>query len=278
MKSLKHIRIAISLIMLAECILWVSAALAAPPHAAMARALQISPALAAAGIGASVGAALLWLVATLLFGRIYCSSVCPAGTLQDFAIRLRPLLPGKKYKRFAYKKPNNRRFLMLGIYAVSMVFAIGCVPLLLEPWPAFTNALSQFTGAGMHYSLVPLGVGALLGLICAVASVLLVFVYALLTGRDFCNEVCPIGTVLRLPAAYSLMHIELYPDNCTSCLKCQDVCKASCIDIKTRTIDNARCVRCFNCVNVCDEGAIRFTFDKSGVITGLFQRNSQLSN
>lgn len=263
--------------MLIESAVWVLAGLGAPFHARIARYVQLTPSLASVGIGATVGAGVLWLLATFLLGRVYCSTVCPVGTLQDAAIRLRSCLPKGRSRRFSYKKTNNRRFLMLGIYIASFVLATGFVPLLLEPWPAFVNALSNFSGSGMHFSLASLGVGAAIGMTCAVAGVLLVLVYSMLTGRDFCNDVCPVGTALRLASAHTLMHIELYPDRCTSCLKCQDVCKASCIDIKSRTIDNARCVRCFNCVNVCEDNAIRFTIDRDGVASALFQSRSQLT-
>ncbi|MCM1320105.1 MAG: 4Fe-4S binding protein [Muribaculaceae bacterium] len=286
MKSLKHIRVAIALAMLVEGVVWVVLgilaaskvsggepdAVVAPEYIGVTRMLQITPSLAAAGLGATIGAALFWLVVTFILGRVYCSTTCPVGTLQDVAIRFRHFLPGRRFKHFAYKKPSSIRFLPLGIYIVAMIVGIGCIPLLLEPWPTFVNAITELSGSGMHYTLVSLGVGSLLGLVCAILSVLFVFAYAMMTGRDFCNEVCPVGTLLRMVGSHSVMHIELYPDKCTACLKCQDVCKASCIDIKTRTIDNARCIRCFNCINVCDDDAIRFTLDHNGVITGLFQK------
>lgn len=262
--------------MLVESGIWVVAGLAAPSYAGVARAVQISPSLAASGVGATVAAAALWLAVTFFAGRVYCSSVCPIGTLQDIVIRLRRSLPGAR--PFRYKRGNSYRFAVLGAYVASFVVVIGCVPLLFEPWPAFVNMVSRLSGAGEHHSLVSLGVGAAAGLVCAFVSLLFPLLYALVAGRDFCNDVCPIGTILRPIGSRAVMHIELYPDRCTSCLKCQDVCKASCIDIKTRTIDNGRCVRCFNCVNVCDEDAIRFTVDRNGVITALFQRRSQLSN
>lgn len=287
MKSLKHIRVAIALTLLIEGIVWVivgilasrqlgdeqtQASVASAGYTGVARLLQITPSLALSGLGATLGAASVWLVITFLLGRVYCSTACPAGTLQDIVIRLRSRLPSPRFKRFTYKKPNSIRYVTLGIYAVAVITGIGCIPLLMEPWPAFVNAITAFSGSGMHYTLTSLGVGASLGLVCAIVSVLFIFVYAMMTGRDFCNDVCPVGTLLRMVGSRSVMHIELYPDKCTSCLKCQDVCKASCIDIKTRTIDNARCIRCFNCINVCNDDAIRFTVDHNGVITALFQK------
>lgn len=277
MKNLKHIRVAVSLVMLFESVMWVLWLPASPVHSQVSRALQISPSVVYAGVGATLGAGLLWLLATLLFGRVYCSSMCPVGTLQDMAIRAGRLLHVPRLHHTGYRCGSHIRFAFLGIYVAGMVAAIGIVPLLLEPWAAFVNALTALSGKDPSPALASLGVGAGLGLVCALVSVLAVALYTMLCGRDFCNEVCPVGTVLRKVSECAVMHIELDPDACDSCLKCEDVCKASCIDIKTRTIDNARCVRCFNCIAACPRRALRFTPDRNGVITGLFIRRRQTS-
>lgn len=262
--------------MFGECALWALTGLSAPVHARLAVSVQLTPAVAMAGVGATLAGGLLWLLVTFLLGRVYCSAFCPLGVLQDGVIRLRSLF-GRNRRRFSYRKSNNRRFLMLGIYAGAMVAAIGCVPLLLEPLPAFINALSVASFHGPHPALKGLGVGAALGTVCAVVSMLGILCYSFFWGRDFCNEVCPVGTVLRLVGNRSVVHMELEPDKCTACLKCQDVCKASCIDIKTRTIDNGPCVRCFDCLAVCDDDALHFTIDRNGVASPLFQRRRSLT-
>ena len=46
--------------------------------------LQFVPAL----LSLSVGILLFLIVLTLLFGRIYCSTICPMGILQDIIARL----------------------------------------------------------------------------------------------------------------------------------------------------------------------------------------------
>lgn len=265
---------ALCLVFLLESALWVVLGVSAPAHAQGARAVQIVPSL----LGATAVSALFWVLVTFLLGRVYCSSVCPLGTLQDCVLRVRRAVRlgaekrGKRspFKALRYKPAGRTHWVVLGVYIVCMAAGIGCVPLLLEPWPAFVNVASHVGGGGMHESLVYLGVGSLVGLGCSVLAGVFVLVYALLYGRDFCNDVCPVGTALRVVAPYAVFHIELDPDRCVSCLKCEDVCKAGCISIATRTVDNGRCIRCFNCVAACPEpGALRFTSDRTGVMTGL---------
>lgn len=273
MKSLKHIRVAVSLVMLLEGCMWVLLGVSAPQHTRVVPFVQVVPSL----LGATLGAGLFWLLITFFFGRIYCSSVCPMGTVQDCLIRLRRFVPGLSRKRFSYKPATRMRYGTLCAYIVLMVAGIGFIPLLLEPWPAFVNWFGVLTGGGVHPYLEYLGAGAVMGLLCAIVSALAVAVYSMFRGRDYCNDICPLGTVLRGIGGKAAVHIELDPDRCTACLKCEDVCKASCIDIKGRVVDNGRCVRCFNCINVCEDDAIHYTIDRNGVLTGLFQRQTSVN-
>ena len=67
--------------------------------------LQILPAL----LAGMVGLVVFQLVLALLFGRIYCSAICPAGVLQDGINRI--FCIGKKKKngirRFKYHAPQT---------------------------------------------------------------------------------------------------------------------------------------------------------------------------
>lgn len=268
MRVLKHIRVVVSLVFLVECVALVWLGRMAPAHAEVAGKLQIVMSM----IAASAVAALLWLPLTIVLGRVYCSSVCPLGTLQDVFIHLRRRV---RRQAFRYRKPRRSGYIFLGIYIVSVVAGVSLVPLLLEPWPAFANIVTELAGRGVPPVAAHTGAGALAGLVCGIVSVAVVGVYALFRGRDFCNEVCPVGTALGLLSARAVCHIEFDPDRCTACLKCQDECKASCIDVATRRVDNERCVRCFNCVAVCDEGAIRYQPNRNSIITPLMRRQDE---
>ena len=75
------------------------------------------------------------LVLTLIFGRIYCSVICPLGILQDAIAWL-----GKKTKKNRYtasKALSWLRYTMLGVFVVALVAGIGSIFQLLEPYSAF---------------------------------------------------------------------------------------------------------------------------------------------
>ena len=69
--------------------------------------MQLIPALLAVNFLAVAFLAVI----TYLFGRIYCSVICPLGIFQDFVIRVRSLCASKRKKKvglFRYTPANSR--------------------------------------------------------------------------------------------------------------------------------------------------------------------------
>lgn len=266
MINLKHIRVILSLIFLGEALAFVILGLSAPQHAEIAYKLQIIP----SAIMTSMGATLTWIVATLMLGRVYCSSICPLGVLQDAVCYAQQKVTRKKKQR-RYKPANKLRYHILLVYIV-LTIAASAFGALLEPWNWFKGIAGTFTpehNAGV-FSIV--ASSATLGIIIALVALIILLIYALTTGRDFCNHICPIGTALGIISTRAALHIEIDPDKCISCLKCEDNCKTSCISVKDRLVDNTRCVRCFNCIESCPTKAIRLQINRNGVMSPMLRR------
>ena len=107
--------------------------------------LQLMPAL----LGGMVGLIVFQFLLALAFGRIYCSTICPAGVFQDIINRL--FCIGKKKKkgsrRFTYHKPMNRlRYVLLVITAVMAVFGLSELCLLLDPYSNFGRIAASQIG------------------------------------------------------------------------------------------------------------------------------------
>lgn len=268
MKNLTHIRIILSIVFLLEALAFVLLGASAPRHTAVTSHLQIVPSM----LSASIGATATWIVATLLMGRVYCSTVCPLGTLQDVATFTREKI---------FRRPISHRFTpcrrirydVLIIYAV-LTIAGSAAAMLGEPWRWFdgiARGLAPGHDAGMFAVLAG---DAAVGVAISVAALALLGAYSVHTGRDFCNHVCPVGTALGIVATRAALHIEIDPDRCTSCMKCEEGCKASCISVKDRVVDNSRCVRCFNCISHCPENAIRLQINRNGVMSPMMRRST----
>ena len=61
---------------------------------------------------------------------------------------------------------------------------------------------------------------------------------------------------------FSIFRPSFDDEKCTKCGLCERKCKSSCIDSKNLTIDQSRCVTCFNCVEACKFDAMRYRYVK----------------
>jgi polyferredoxin/Na+-translocating ferredoxin:NAD+ oxidoreductase RNF subunit RnfB len=225
---------------------------------------------------AGLGFALV-IVLTLLFGRVYCSSICPLGTLQDFFIHISGRLKKKSKARFHYD-PSKKRIFRYALLAVVLIFWFsGSLFLLnlLDPFSNFgkisvtliqpvfrwlNNGFAFMLQRADIYAVTPILPQSLPGNVILVSAIILltILVMSVMKGRFFCNTLCPAGSVLSLLSAKSFYRIDFVHESCNMCRKCEFVCKAECIDSKSKMVDHARCVSCFNCLSACKNQGLTF--------------------
>ena len=218
------------------------------------------------------------LVITLIFGRIYCSVICPLGVMQDLIARL-----NLKRNKYSYSKAVSwLRYTMLAVMVAAFVAGMGSLVALLAPYSAFgriaTHVLQPLWKLGnnvlagiaesadsyMFYS-TDVWVKGVSTLVIALATLLIVGVLAWRNGRTYCNTICPVGTVLSLFARFSWFKIHFDEEKCRNCSLCSKNCKAACIDYKEHTVDYSRCVTCGNCIGKCKFGALSYSHRASTV-------------
>ncbi len=207
---------------------------------------------------------------TLIGGRIYCSTICPLGVLQDIIIFIRRKFTKKQQLRFK-KALNVLRYSILILTLLSITFSGVLLINLLDPYAIFgrigthvfqpaalliNNFLASFSFLSLptiEYS--PFSLSAF---IIALTMLFIIVWFAGTSDRLFCNSVCPVGTLLGFLSKFSIFKIKIAHSTCTQCGKCQTVCKANCIDIKNMEVDETRCISCFNCIPVCDLSGIKY--------------------
>lgn len=240
---LRKIRIAIAVLFFAGIVLLFadSTGLLAPCLGWMAK-VQFLPAVLALNVVAVVAVLLL----TLLFGRVYCSVVCPLGVLQDFFF----LLGGKSHKNRMHYVKNRPwlRGIVLAAFVALMLLGLNGIALLLAPYSAF----GRMANTVFHWN----GLSAVA--LTAVITLVVVAVLSFRRGRLWCNSICPVGTVLGFLSRWSLLKPVIHTDKCNGCTRCARNCKAQCIDPEHHVIDYSRCVACMDCLTNCKQGAIRF--------------------
>lgn len=222
------------------------------------------------------------VVLTLVFGRIYCSVICPLGVMQDIV----SWIHGKARKnRFNFSPAKSwLRYAMLAVMVVAWIAGLGSLAALLEPYSNYgiiVNNLMQpvymwinngLAAIAEHYGSyafyrVDVWLKSLPTLIVAVVLLVIVVVLSWRGGRTYCNTICPVGTILAQLARFSWFKIHIDETKCRDCQLCSKNCKASCIDIKNHKVDYTRCVTCGNCLEKCNFGALTYRHKKAAPAT-----------
>ncbi|MBQ6378415.1 MAG: 4Fe-4S binding protein [Prevotella sp.] len=230
--------------------------------------IQFLPAVMALNVIVVVALVLL----TLVFGRIYCSVICPLGIFQDVLARFH-----RKKNKYSYSAELKwLRYPMLMVFVIAGVSGVGSLFQLLAPYSAYgriatmvfqpiwkfgNNLLAMVAEHYESYAFysVDTWMRSLPVFIIAAVTLVVLFVLAWRGGRTYCNTICPVGTILSFFARFSWLKIRFDEDKCKNCSLCSKNCKAACIDFKTHTVDYSRCVVCGNCIDSCKFGALKYT-------------------
>ena len=233
--------------------------------------IQFVPAV----LSLSIGILIVLIALTLLFGRIYCSTICPMGIWQDVIARISKSV-GKKKKRYRYSPAKNMlRWTVLGVTVIASVCGFSVVLGLLDPYSAYgrivvhifkpvymlgNNLLESVFSRFDNYTFyqVDTSVLSLSSLLIAILTFAAILILAWKHGRTWCNTICPVGTVLGFLSRYSLFKVRIDTAKCNGCGLCARNCKSSCINPKAHEIDYSRCVACMDCLGKCRQGAIKY--------------------
>lgn len=233
--------------------------------------IQFLPAL----LALNIGIVLLLIILTLLFGRIYCSIICPLGVMQDIISWLGGKGKKRRY-RFGYS-PEKKilRYGFLILFLATLIGGVGSVAALLAPYSAYgriaqnllapcyawgNNLLAYFAERANSYAFYSTDVWlkSLPTFLIATITLIVIAILAWCNGRTYCNTVCPVGTLLSFLARWSWFKPVIDPQKCTECSLCSRKCKAACIDFKQHKIDYSRCVTCMDCIETCKHQAISY--------------------
>ncbi|MEQ8954604.1 MAG: 4Fe-4S binding protein, partial [Gammaproteobacteria bacterium] len=167
---------------------------------------------------------LFTLITTLLWGRVFCSSLCPFGALQDFISRFLPRhfqkeLPAAIHDKAIYIKYGILAFLIVGALLWTEVSLFQY----FEPF-----------GTIFYFSQ-----SIVLWVILALMLVGTIFI-----SRFYCRYLCPLGAALGVMSILSPLRIKRVAQ-CEVCTHCQHSCPTGAI--RMEKIDFKECVRCDIC-------------------------------
>ena len=164
------------------------------------------------------------LITTFFWGRVFCSSLCPFGALQDLLTALVP----KSWQRALPQLWHDRMiYLKYGI----LVLLIGSAFI----FPELT----------LFHFFEPFGTVFYLSQSFVLWGILFVFlVGAAFVPRFYCRYACPLGAALGVVSLISPLRIKRVPQ-CEVCKVCEQSCPTGAIRVEK--IDFKECVRCDIC-------------------------------
>jgi polyferredoxin len=166
------------------------------------------------------------LVTALLFGRVFCSGVCPLGAIQEMVV-LKPVdVPPKLDRALGWLK-----WVYLGAAVYFAVLPAVQRDFVICRYDPFVG-LFRFTGAAW---LLMIG-GAFL-------------VAGIFVGRPYCRWLCPYGALLSAFSRYAWRPFSITPDRELDCGLCQGACPYGAIE--DRRAVRSRCFACGRCYRSC---------------------------
>ena len=233
--------------------------------------IQFLPALLALNVGVVVALVLL----TLVFGRIYCSVICPLGVFQDGISHIGTCKQKTPYKY--HKEIKWLRYGVLAVFVLLLVLGVQAAVALLAPYSAYgriaqnlfqplyiwgNNLFAWIAERANSYAFYPkeVWIRSIPTFIIAVVTLVVIVTLSFKGGRTYCNSICPVGTALSFFSRFAMFRPTIDKEKCVHCGLCERKCKARCIDSANQQIDYSRCVDCFNCIEECHAGALRYRF------------------
>jgi len=210
---------------------------------------------------------LLWALATvvltIIFGRFFCSWVCPFGSIHHFVgfLGSRKKTTPQKIQLNKYRKAQCIKYFVLIVFLFMAAFPSLASSLqtgLLDPIPLVTRSVNlvllPILDSSVNFVSVTsrFYVGAWLIFAIFLAAVL----FNLLIPRFYCRFVCPLGALFGIIDRFAIWRIGKNQSECIDCKLCEKSCEGGCEPAGNIRI--SECVLCFNCLDDCKHELISY--------------------
>jgi len=189
----------------------------------------------------------LWLVATVVLGRGFCSWGCFYGGWDDGFSRLK-------------KKPLLRKVNDLWRWMPFAVLIMVALTAALTLMPTYCSWICPFKAVTEFEQVTSVESVAKAGVFISLFGGLVVVLPVMTRKRTQCSFLCPMGALNTLSNKITPFTVKIDKSVCTECFKCIDVCPLFAIsreDVKNGNI-SLFCSKCGKCVDGCPKKAIHY--------------------
>ena len=182
------------------------------------------------------------VLVSIVFGKAFCSWLCPVGFLSELIGDFGKKIFGKDLKlpKFLDYPLRSLKYLLLGFLFYSVIFLMSTTALqafLDSPYNLVSDVKMYYFFAEIsRFSLIVIGI---------------LFLLSIVLRGFWCRYLCPYGALLGITSLLSPGKIKRNPVSCIDCGLCNKACPSFIKVDKVKTVISDECTSCLNCVDVC---------------------------
>jgi NAD-dependent dihydropyrimidine dehydrogenase PreA subunit len=182
------------------------------------------------------------VLVSIVFGKAFCSWLCPVGFLSELIGDFGKKIFGKDLKmpKLLDYPLRSLKYLLLTFlfYSVFFLMSISAVQAFLDsPYNLVSDIKMFYFFADIsRFSLMVIGI---------------LFLLSIVLRGFWCRYLCPYGALLGITTLLSPNKIKRNPVSCIDCGLCNKACPSFIKVDKVRTVLSDECTTCMSCVDAC---------------------------
>jgi polyferredoxin len=189
----------------------------------------------------------LWLVATIVLGRGFCSWGCFYGGWDDGFSRIR-------------KRPVIKKISELWKWMPFAVLLMVVLTAALSMMPTYCSWICPFKAVTEFEQVTSVESATKAVIFLSLFGGLVVVLPVMTRKRTQCSFLCPLGAINSLSNKITPFTVKIDKSSCNECFKCVEVCPLYALtpeDIKAGKV-SLFCSKCGKCVDACSKRAIHY--------------------
>ncbi|MDH3891248.1 MAG: 4Fe-4S binding protein [candidate division Zixibacteria bacterium] len=182
------------------------------------------------------------IVGSLVFGKSFCSWICPVGLLSESLGDWSKKLFGRQMKlpRWLDYPLRSLKYLLLAffVYAIFFLMTAASLKTFLD------SPYNQVADIKMYYFFADISAFVWWTLV-------VLFVLSFFVRNFWCRYLCPYGALLGSLSLLRPFKIRRNVQSCIDCAKCAVVCPSSIKVDKVVAVNSDECTTCLSCLDVC---------------------------